>query len=447
MMRSGPRGGALVGLLVLLAAAPLSAQTGSSGTSPSDRPWAGLAPGRATDPGLTSSADVFGGYSVATLPVFVPAEDGVRAEREDWSGPVAGANASANYATQGQSFQFGAGGAASIRYLAGAEDDFLPSYSGTARLASTGGRLSASVQQSISYGPLNALPFFGGAAGLGGLPAVDYRLIDQSQFAADTTGSIDVNLSRSTQLSFSASYGITDVIGTPSDLILAQDRFDRRSVNGRLNQRLGRYSNIYAGYGYGTGRVLSDEVGPTATPAVRNIDAGFGYARPLSFSRRTQVAFQIGAAAFDQQGGASDQYTAVGSASIQREVGRGGTVRLSVARDIRFISAVFQPVTSNSATAQALGTFGRALSLSVTGNYADGQIGGADDSDFRLLAASAQVRYALGARVSTFSEYFYLDSTSDASAGSTTALAFDTRTHGVRVGLTIGDPFSGTRRR
>lgn len=443
-------------LRVLMAVAAWAVMTPSSASAqsgapqpPSMRPWAGLAPGRGGVERLAVSVDLFGGWSVAREPAWNLPFGTVQ-----FGGPtrtaIYGTNGSLDYAVRRRRVTFAAGGTASGRQYAAGDGEVLGSYSGRMQLSGEGRRVSWQLAQGMMRSPLTATQFFPGVdtGDIGGLSLVDFQIAGTSQWVSETDAQLSVGTRRH-RVSMSAGYGLSalDAADRPS-----AERFDRRSGSVRYTLRLGRYAEWYAGYGRtDTRRWTVGAPTRTPAPALQNLDLGLGIARPLSFSRRTTVALQTGAVVLDDSAGRAS-YTAVGSASLQREFGRSWTARLVASRDTRFVTAVFEPVTSTGLTAQLLGTVLRRAQVLAVASTASGAIGDPTSDvvgrrDFTSRAVSTQLRIRVAGAASVYAEYVYSQSSFGAGPTLQPISSVPAAAQSVRVGLSLGTSLRSDRSR
>lgn len=447
----------LVVTAVLMALTPEAAGAQSAGmtqtpssTPPSVRPWAGLAPGRGGAERFAATVDMFAGTSVSRGPSWTYAFGTIDATATARTG-LYGSNASIDYGLRRRRISLAAGGTASARRYTSQDADLLGSYIGRVQLSGDGRRSSWRVAQSLTRSPLTATQFFPGidAGGIAGLSLVDFQLAGTDQWVSESEASWSLGTRRH-RLSLGAGYGVTSLeTGTPGEA----DRFDRRSGSVRYSLRVGRYTEWYAGYGRtdSRGRVPGRTVSSVAAPTLQNLDLGLGFARPLSFSRRTTVSLQTGAAVLDDAAGRA-RYSAVGTASLQREIGRSWTARLVASRDTRFVTAVFEPVTSTGLTAQLLGRVTQRAQIVAVASAAAGRIGdpaaaASSQRAFSSRAVSAQLRVRMAGAVSAYAEYVY----SQADFGTGTTLravrSVPASAQGLRVGLSVGTALRSDRSR
>lgn len=393
--------------------------------------------------GLEANVDVFGGWDVDLGSSLPDSSTGEPVTNQDVQ--YGGINGSLFFSNSGRRVSFEASGNASMRAYTGAFSDVVPAYGGFVQVGSAAGaRRRWSVSQNLSFSPLNALNFYPGAP----VPSspVDYRIADGQQVVSDTSAVLGYRLSRAGELSFFGNYNAVEGTSPSSDSDV--NSFRRWSVGGRYTHAVSRYSNLYGGYTYSQSRTLSapDAVDLQLVPKVHSIDAGMSYRRPLSFSRRTSIFAQAGSTATEGgEGGA--QYDFVGTAGIDRQIGRTWGLRGVYDRSVRFVPAFADPLLTSGFTGSAAGRLSQRTALSFVANLSNGTVGvSSGDNAIASYSASAQFRWAFARRVGFYGEYFFFQSEFGDAVPLPNALAPYFRRNGVRVGLSFGTTLLGERR-
>lgn len=401
--------------------------------------------------GVDVSVDAFGGWDVDLSPPILDPQTGASLTR-DTGDQYGGVNSSLSLHRETKAVSFAATADASFRNYAAFGGRFVPSYTGTVRVGSAAdARRLWSLSQSLSYAPVNALSFFPGGGGSApsaapsaGAPLVDYQISARKQFVSESGGSLGYRLSRRSALEFSGTYGI---LQAPNEIDASLLR--RWSATGRYTHQTTRYTNLYAGYTYSRSQAPSGAVA-SVSPVVHGIDVGVGYGRPLSFSRHTNVSFQVGSTAVDD-GNQPRTYQVVGAARVQHQLGRSWSVGGSFERNVRFVPAFLDPLLTNGFSIQASGQLGVRSSVEVLGNLSRGTVGvteGITDANNSVDSSSfsAQYRFALRERFGLYAEYFYFASASGDAVSILDMVGRDQRRNGIRVGVTMGTTLLGVRR-
>lgn len=384
--------------------------------------------------------DTFGSVADA------PAEEVVidTGSRTFWGG-----NSQLTYERAAQRVTFAANAAASFRQFSQLEDGLQPGYSGSMQLAGPlGRRTNWEVRQTLSYGPTNALPFFG-VQELGQtsntIPLVDYSVSSIDRATTSSRGSLSYNVSRRGTLT--TALGI-DYAASPDDSESSAGGFRRWDASGRYTHQLSRYANWYAGYGLTANGFTSTVDDVVTTPRMHSLDLGVAYNRPLSFSRRTRVSMRAGSQIIQHAATNAREWRASGSAGLERQLGRTWAANLFYVRDSRFVPAFADPVLNDAITAQVGGRVTSKSSVSLLANYSTGSVGLATGSNgYRGKSASANYRYAFLQRMALYVEYFLFDFEFDSGVVLSDTLFSSSRRHGVRLGVSIGTGLWGQRRR
>lgn len=395
--------------------------------------------------GLDAQVDVFGGWDVDLGSSFAGAETGAPVTTGDVQ--YGGVNGSLLFSKVGERVSFDAGGNGSMRAYTGAFSDVVPAYGGFVQVGSRPGtRRRWSVLQNLSFSPVNALNFFPGAPVATPVYPVDYRIADGQQVVSDTSATFGYRLTRAGELSFFGNYNAVEDTSSSSDSAATSLR--RWSVGGRYTHSVSRYSNLYGGYTYSQSRTLGvqDDTVLHVVPRVHAIDAGISYRRPLSFSRRTSIFAQVGSTA-TEGGEGGTQYDAVGTAGLERQIGRTWGLRAVYDRSVRFVPAFADPVLTSGFTGSASGRLSERTALSFVGNLSNGTVGvSSGDNAIASYSASAQFRWAFARRVAFYGEYFFFQSEFGDAVPLPNAFAPYFRRNGVRVGLSFGTTLLGQRR-
>lgn len=182
------------------------------------------------------------------------------------------------------------------------------------------------------------------------------------------------------------------------------DPFRWQLANARFTSGITRYLSLRLGYGYG---LAYDGFHPEQRGVVnQNLDLGVDYARPLSRSRRTRVAFSSGTTMVSYQG--QTWYEVIGDGTLTREFGRTWNTSLNYHRGVQYVEGVAAPLNANTIQLRLAGLPTRRLQTSLQAAYSLGQVGfGATASDYTSASAIANVRFAINRMFQLESEYGY----------------------------------------
>lgn len=245
--------------------------------------------------------------------------------------------------------------------------------------------------------------------------------------------SVAQQVSRRSSVTAAYSYSVADFSGLAGD-------FQYQEGSLRYSHGLTRNLGWHAGYRYAEAR-FSEQ--PTAYRG-RGFDVGLDYNRSLSLTRRTQFGFSTGVSAVDSnialpaefQG---TQYSVIGTAWLNREIGRTWDAVVSYNRNVAFFETMRAPYFYDGVSAGIRGLISRRVRLrsSVGATYGDIGLGmGRHDSNkFVTGVADTALIIALSRYAAIGAEYaFYVYSLDDPTAF-WTAYAPDMTRHAVLLSL------------
>jgi hypothetical protein len=445
-----------VGVLSLIVtsvtAAPVSAQG-----SDVRRPFRGLFGGPSGPPSphvLTLSASVFAAYDDNVTEALTN-----RRVRSPWfqdSGEYYGANAGLNYtfARDGERFDFGVGGAASLNYyLHGERSDALPAYQANMTF---GARLTRSLalmaRQSAAYSSTYSQALMP-EAGEGGIPEVGtpmdpaLDLFEMRAIRSATSLLLTQELGR--HASIRGGYQFRTLTVDEDEVVDPRFR-DYETHSGSAGFHYDRPVTRYATLQLGYGIRASDRRSGTGEPQfLHNIDAGVNYARALSFSRRTTLSFGTGSAIAVSEpldpasGGDREGRTRVrltGRASLVHELGRTWTAQLTYARGFRNHDGFDELFFTDAVDAGVGGLISRRLSFAAGASWADSSIEYRSQGGREGRSASAQLQYGLNRLMALYASYSYYHYRYSSNVPLDERFPRQLDRHGVRVGLTTSVP-------
>jgi|SRR5215204_531619 len=165
-------------------------------------------------------------------------------------------------------------------------------------------------------------------------------------------GSVDLTqtLSRHAHASVSTSYA-RGMIGSRSWTILL--------YSGSISYSISKGLSLFAGYQDGGQK---DEGPGLDNPRDRHPRMNFGidYNKPLSFSRRTTVMLTTGTAGTYDRLTGETQYHLIGSALLNRELGRTWSTAIMYSRNLQYIESLGEPLFSDSLSVGVQGQLARA---------------------------------------------------------------------------------------
>jgi hypothetical protein len=229
-----------------------------------------------------------------------------------------------------------------------------------------------------------------------------------------------------------------------------------QDMGGTIRRNLTQYMSLRAGYSY---RRQTDIGVATLKPRIHDIDLGFDYKRPLSFSRNTTVGASVGSSMIDPvnapgavplvsqnpQGNLlqGNVLRLVGRGSVLHDFGRSWMADLEYSRGLNYLEGFAEPVLSQTTVVSTSGYFTRRLGLDVFVAYTVADRTAFAQRAFDTGAASTRLKFALGRHFQAYSEYVYYRY--NFVGGSAALSAFETRIahHVVKFGGTIWIPLIG----
>jgi hypothetical protein len=436
LMTRAVRGCAAALMAAVLAPAPAFAQPVAQPPAPADerRPYRGIFGGpteASQGHSLTFEAAIFAAYDDNML-------DSVSGGRaRDWryqrSGRYAGATGAAHYAASrpGERVSFGARSDALVQYSRWGDDSHTAAYfiGGLNMDARLSGSTTLSAAQGAAYVPgysfsLSSWPGDGplGQETLGEEPLMgvdvavgpDLEVVRLESFHLNSRVALTQQLSRGTSLT--GGYGFRRIdFGGDEDQ--SGSRFADYGTHygfARLGYQRGltQYATLNLGYGIR----VSDRNDRSGRPrALHDVQAGIGYGRPLSISRRTTFRFSTGSAIAVREDVSlpdrNQRTTArlTGDASLVHELGRTWTARASYRRGLTFREGFDEFFFTDSLGADVEGLVTRRLAFSAAGAWAFARLDRPGRSRQTAFSGSARATYALNRHLALYTRYLYYE--------------------------------------
>jgi hypothetical protein len=395
--------------LLLLASLPAHAQLPRP-----ERPYRGLFGGGTGnwDQSLVATASAGAGWDDNLI---ADARGGTgRARQSDldrsFRGSVAQASAGLQYSLSRNRLSLGATAGTTGRYYPSLTDDILrrDSASAFATVRITGG-LSAhagaaympySLASLLSAAPVEMLEIDVDGFGVP-LELPDAEIVSSNEHFLTYRAGLGYGHRFSRRTSLSASYQYR-----ASRSSREARQFEGHSSGVRVTHNAGRGFNVRAGYRY-------SDVRYTITGRQRRnhlIDAGAGYNRSLSISRRTTFSFGTGTTAttraeLDNQ---RTRFRITGSARLLHEMGRTWDASLAYARGVRFDENFTEPLFSDTVTASVGGLLSPRLQFRAGARASTGRVG-FQGGGFSSYRGTASLNYALSryANLGVAYSYYY----------------------------------------
>jgi hypothetical protein len=301
------------------------------------------------------------------------------------SGGVGTFSAGLTYSFASESFSFGAAGGTGGRLYTSASRRLVRSTQAAMSMevrvgprTSLSGAVSASTQP---YLLTDLLPSAGPEAEALVVAELDGALAIDTYQSYSASFGVSQRLTRRARLS--ASYSANAARSTP------QGPFDLRRGGVRFEYDLARGLSLRAGYTLSDGRFAGQ-----ATYRSHAIDVGADFARALSVSRRTTLAFSTGSALLQTERGR--QFTLIGNARLNHEIGRTWSAWLGYDRQLYFTESWRQPVLANSLGAGLGGLITRRMELETMARAGAGtMVLSQTGSSFDAYTISTTLSYAL----------------------------------------------------
>jgi hypothetical protein len=177
-----------------------------------------------------------------------------------------------------------------------------------------------------------------------------------------------------------------------------------QSVSGGISWTVAKGMSVHGGYTYG-----QNEYGTGADRLLyetQQVDAGLGFARALSLTRRTSLSFDTGTSILKDKN--STHFGIVGNIGITREIGRTWAATAGYHRNVSFMRTFNQPVFSDSFSAGVGGMINRRLQFQAGFGTALGKVGfGVGDTGFSNFYTSAGLRYGISQNIGLTADYGY----------------------------------------
>ena len=216
----------------------------------------------------------------------------------------------------------------------------------------------------------------------------------------------------------------------------------------RWSRRVARAWSTQVGYGYEQALGAQGE----SAGGLHRIDAGAGYAAPLSFSRRTRVSASFGAGLASYRAGDGPPENVnvpqvVGMAQLSHQLGRTWSVGGAYTRQFQFSELTINPTFTTSAVMSLQGLPARRIGMTLSGGYTVSSLdAGRSASSFHALTGMARTQFAISRLLAVSVDYTYyaFDATNAFATGR--VLGTEIGRHAVRVGLSTSLPLLRPRR-
>lgn len=422
----------IAAIAITLAAASASAQTLASSPQRPTQGLFGSAPrGNQT---LDVSASVVGAYEDNVVPGSESGAGGLDDITQE-SAAYNGVNTTVTYAKQSRRVAVSLAGGSSIRYYP-ALSDVAGMYHGAAGgFAFQLGHTKVSVTQKLRWAPyyniMSTPQLF--EPELAALPVMnfDQPVVRRDARSIGSTANVTQSVGRRLALTFASSLDKTDFTGDSTGL-----RTD--SILGRMTYALSQDVSLVFGYRHQRGVYEGVHLAnPRSIETTRfnTLDLGVDYHRALSLSRKTTVGFTTGTVVAEDFAGVT-QYRMVGTARLNREIGRSGHATAAYNRGVEFIEGYADPMFADTFAVDVGGALSRRMDLSVVGGYSFGRLGWAEHAGrTENYNGSVRLRGALSRVAALLAEYHIYRYSFDQAGTLPTGILPQLDRQGVRVGI------------
>lgn len=406
-----------------------------------ERPYRGMfagAEGALQPPGLSLLLDGYGGRDTNVL---ATQHGGGTNPFAGVAGAFVGGSAGLNYLWTRRQSLFAAIASADIRDYPSMDVPLFQSYSASVNgQFGIGTRLTVDLRQDATHSSFYRLDF-GPRTGLA-----------PSEQPAARPASSDQSLSASATYGFVSAASVTQTLSSRSTLEYGyarrQTHYDTDGHDFLMNRgditfrrNMTRYMTLRLGYGY-----QRADYGSGLPTTIQDIDAGFDYSRPLSFSRRTRVGFSVGSSVLTRD--RVNFYRFGGTADLTHEIGRTWVVAGQYERGLQLTDLTPQPLNTDAVTATASGMAGRRLDLSFDARYSTGQLTlSSRGRGLETYGASATMEYALTTRLAVYTSYAFYHYSIGQALPVAVDVPRDVDRHSVRGGVRLWVPLLTSRAR
>ena len=254
----------------------------------------------------------------------------------------------------------------------------------------------------------------------------------------DTTVGVTWTLNRKSSFTLGYSYYHTDAS--------ASYRVNNMGANGSYQYQKSRYLSLHVGYGFYRNQLpeLIQLPGPIVDHYdSHNIDVGVGYRRPLSFSRRSIISFNVGSTVITD--GVKPYFYITGDGSLSHQLSQFWTLALSYNRGVSRSGGLAAPFVSDVGALSVGGLLTRHLSLAGIGSFSRGNTAVGTSNAYDAAYTTGRLTYELTRFLPIYTEYMYYFYRFNTSNGLAVNFPMNVNRNGVRLGLAYSIPLIGRR--
>lgn len=223
-------------------------------------------------------------------------------------------------------------------------------------------------------------------------------------------------------------------------------RVNNMGAGGSYQYQTSRYMNLHVGYGF----YRNELPGLNQFPGLvlpyydeHNLDLGIGYRRPLSFSRRSILSFNIGSTMITN--GIDPYFYVTGNASLSHQLSQFWSLAFSYNRDVSRPGGLAAPFVSDVGAVSVVGQVTRRLSLAGIGSFSRGNTEVGISNAYDAAYTTGRMTYQMTRFLPVYTEYVYYFYRFNTSNGLATNFPMNVNRHGVRLGLAYSLPLIGRR--
>ena len=348
----------------------------------------------------------------------------------------AGGNAAMTYSYTGKENTFGAAGGTGLRHYSAGSNAFFPNdfYSGFNFSSRISRRVRVRGGETFTMSPYYT---FGNAPLTGDLsqliaPQFDHAVNRVNAVTSNTNAGVAWTLSRRSSISAGYTFDYIDAA--------ASYHVHTMGANGSYQYQKSRYMNLRAGYGFYRSQLFGQVIPYYDT---HSIDGGFGYRRPLSFSRRSVVGFNIGGTVITD--GATRNFWVTGDASLSHQLSQFWALTVSYNRNVSRMGGLATPYVNDLGGVSVGGLVTRKLTLAGSGSFSRGSTAVATQNAYDAVYGTGRVGYPITRFLPLYAEYIYYFYRFDTSIGLAVNFPMNVNRHGLRAGLAYAIPLIGRR--
>jgi hypothetical protein len=410
---------------------------GDPGQDPLATPDEPAPPPKITSPvkRLDFGVSLFEAYDLATFDAGLPGLPTDARLSQDSS--FSGVDASLSYSQQGHDKAFSALAGSNVRYYSISPEVLPLNYFGGLSFSSAlGKRVSFHASESVSYSPFYSFGNFATPmldTTVLTAPQTDHNIVRLDTISSSSSAGLSWMMSERSSVSFGG--GFDDVSTSTSAYQIRTE-----TATGTYAYRKTKYLSLRAGYGYHrSGAGIPNGIDFTS----QDFNGGVSYRRPLSFSRRTMVGFDVGSSMLTA--GLARSFYLTGNASLMHQISQTWAGSFGYSRSVTKIGGLATPFIADSLSAGAGGMITKHFGLNASAGYSHGAATLGLDNAYNSINGSARIHYDLTRYVPIYVEYVYYDYQFKESIGLAPGFPVHLRRSGLRTGLSYTLPLVGRR--